>query len=109
MSSYPIYKPVIKRRQQRLVTLNSTLGKRNFVSSFGKNCYENDRYGQPISDRFFEQNIGHSVLRPTPIHYPIHIVEQEQEEEKEIYEYKGIKLKKEDLIHLCHLYLSKNM
>lgn len=37
------------------------LGKRNYKNAFGINSFEIDRYGQIITNNYFDANIGHGV------------------------------------------------
>lgn len=43
------------------------LGKRNLNDAFGEGSHDEDRYGRVIDDDFFENNIGHNVIRPSVI------------------------------------------
>lgn len=42
---------------------DSLLGKRKFTDAFGEGYCDLDRYGQPISDDFFNTNMGHSIFQ----------------------------------------------
>lgn len=52
-------KPVSPKRSKR----DSILGKRKYAEEFGQSSYEVERYGQPISNQFFQSNVGHSVVQ----------------------------------------------
>ena len=52
-------KPVSPKQLKR----DTILGKRKFEQSFAPESFEDERYGQPISNEFFQKNIGHSVVQ----------------------------------------------
>jgi CRISPR/Cas system-associated endoribonuclease Cas2 len=62
-------KPISPKRKRPLAvrqnsSLDSTLGKRDFIIAFGDDA-EEQRYGQKIQDSFFKTNIGHGVFTNT--------------------------------------------
>jgi len=41
----------------------NTLGKRKLTDAFGEDYCDEERYGQVVGDKFFENNIGHNVVQ----------------------------------------------
>ena len=59
-----IRKPIIKRRfgyPLQNYKMQSILGKRKLEDAFGSGVNDSERYGQEISNDFFEKNVGHGV------------------------------------------------
>ena len=52
-------KPVSPKRSKR----DSILGKRKYAEEFGQSSFEVERYGHPISNEFFQNNVGHTVVQ----------------------------------------------
>ena len=56
---------IIRRIIPADADLSSVLGKkRNYENAFTQETYDDCRYGQHISIKFFEKNIGHTIIQP---------------------------------------------
>ena len=53
---------IITRNIPQDTDLSPILGKRTFDNAFKQETYDDFRYGQHIDTKFFEKNIGHTVL-----------------------------------------------
>jgi hypothetical protein len=54
---------IIRRIIPADADLSSVLGKkRNYATAFSQETFDDFRYGQHIDIKFFEKNIGHTVL-----------------------------------------------
>jgi len=49
-------------RKMNLKYIPSQLGKRKLEDAFGEGNHDEERYGQQITEDFFKNNYGHSVV-----------------------------------------------
>lgn len=55
---------IIRRNVPADADLSSVLGKkRNYDNAFTQETYDDFRYGQHIDIKFFEKNIGHTIIQ----------------------------------------------
>ena len=55
------YMYIISEEEPLKTHLPSLLGKRKFCQSFDPTTFDDERYSQHISDKFFNTNVGHLV------------------------------------------------
>lgn len=101
-------KPIllVKRENFNKGITPSILSKRNFDDAFYLSTYDDNRYGQHISDDFFKNNTGHDVLQemnPMKSNENIKKDELNQERGKRDSE---TKYDPDELIQWCEYYLA---